>query len=586
MSTKKAKRLWHLGNTTVRNPFRIKGGLEILVGSPLHGNLIGNANENLFARILADKGIVSIVRPDSDASDLGRKWRAAFSQLGLISAAVDDKHGSQDWIGPAYTVTASGRRLLEATSGPAIQECFLRVLSAYCIPSPLEPRYDFDRFNPLRHVIRLIQAIGSEGLQEKLTWLEMSTILPLTDGSSDLGTVAKQIRKLRFQYDHASNKREFRRSAIACAAQKYGYKLTTFYDYADLTSRYLKATGLFVADGRGIAIAPERQVLANLLAAQTGVATSDKEYLQQLAKGGELPTDDVHQAKHYLDSLVETARARGIPVDIGSRARTSAADISNLTHEVEAAIFRDKESEFASEQANQWKEIVHYMDALLTGRSVHGKNAGEERLPISVPKDERAAYLEWVLWRAFLAMDSLVNEPGDARNFNVDQEFLPMGCAAGGQPDMVFEFDNFVVVCEVTLMTSSRQEAAEGEPVRRHVADVLRRYGESKPVYGLFVATTIDSNTAETFRIGSWYLPDDTRLSLNVVPLMLKDFRDFFEAIFEANKVDVKHILALLNACCANRARVSGAPEWKEAIGKQVGKAIKELSHIDPNPSG
>jgi len=64
----------------------------------------------------------------------------------------------------------------------------------------------------------------------------------------------------------------------------------------------------------------------------------------------------------------------------------------------------------------------------------------------------------------------LVNKPWDARRFKIDQDFLPVGTAPGNGPDIVFEFDDMVVVVEVTLTSSSRQEAAEGEPVRRHVA--------------------------------------------------------------------------------------------------------------------
>lgn len=44
------------------------------------------------------------------------------------------------------------------------------------------------------------------------------------------------------------------------------------------------------------------------------------------------------------------------------------------------------------------------------------------------------------------------------RGFNVDQDYLPIGTAPGGKPDMIFEFDDYVIVVEVTLSTNSRQE--------------------------------------------------------------------------------------------------------------------------------
>lgn len=571
---------WHLGNTTLRNPFRLREGLLVLENSPLEGSLAGKANESAFARALDAAEVVDIARADQDVSDLGRKWRSAFTQLGLITPPIAEKQGDQVWVGDPYRITPSGVRFLRSTTGSAIQEQLLRVLAAYCIPNPWEPRYQFERFNPLRHVLRLIQAVEAAGLEPKLTALEMAVIVPFTNGTSDLAAVVKEIAALREDRKESTNKKKFDADTFKAMGARYGYEPGTFGDYADLNTRYLKATGIFCAAGRGIAIAAERKLLADLLAAQTDVPLDDKSYIQLLIEGGALPTDDPAAGKLYLDSLQAIAMARGLAVDVANRPQATAADISTLAHEVEEAIFEDKEATFALEQAEQWEEIILYIDAILTGKTYPaGEVDGEPRF-ISVPKQERPAYLEWVLWRAFLAIDSLVNAPGHARKFNVDQEFLPMGCASGGQPDMVFEFEDFVMVCEVTLTTHSRQEAAEGEPVRRHVAKTVMEYGaKKKPVYGLFVAAKVDSNTAETFRIGSWYLPDDTRLVLDVVPITLEDFRELFRAVFTHGKADVKHVRALLDACCADRASCGGAPAWKASIGTHIREHIQAYSN-------
>src|SRR5260363_162151 len=121
------------------------------------------------------------------------------------------------------------------------------------------------------------------------------------------------------------------------------------------------------------------------------------------------------------------------------------------------------------------------------------------------------------LWRAFLAINSLLNKPFDARRFKIAQDFLPVCTAPGNGPALLFEFDDYVIAVEVTLTDNSRQEASEGEPVRRHVADLAVHYAEcpGKPVYGLFIANRIDSNTAETFRIGVWYTRNDVKMQLN-----------------------------------------------------------------------
>jgi hypothetical protein len=171
------------------------------------------------------------------------------------------------------------------------------------------------------------------------------------------------------------------------------------------------------------------------------------------------------------------------------------------------------------------------------------------------------------LWRAFLAIDSLKNKPFNARRFKIDQDFLPVCTAPGNGPDLIFVFEDFVVVVEVTLTESSRQEASEGEPVRRHVAEVVMQYG--KPVYGLFIANNIDSNTAESFRYGVWYARGDTRMNLDIVPLTLNQFKVFFEAMFRSGNVQVNTLRALLHKCSEIRSTLE-ASQWKEAIEKAV----------------
>ncbi len=80
---------WYLGNTTIRNPYRLKEGLRVLVSSSLHGNLDGWEHESQFAHLLHAAGVVNVKRiqenASADASDVGRKWRAALMQLGFIT---------------------------------------------------------------------------------------------------------------------------------------------------------------------------------------------------------------------------------------------------------------------------------------------------------------------------------------------------------------------------------------------------------------------------------------------------------------------------------------------------------------------
>ena len=109
----------------------------------------------------------------------------------------------------------------------------------------------------------------------------------------------------------------------------------------------------------------------------------------------------------------------------------------------------------------------------------------------------------------------------------------------------------------------------EGEPVRRHVADLMQQY--DKPVYGLFIANRIDSNTAETFRIGVWYTKDDVRLELHIVPFTLMQFSAFFKTIFANGNVTPQAIIDLMLQC-EQFCRDYEAPQWKARIAETVGE--------------
>ena len=276
-----------------------------------------------------------------------------------------------------------------------------------------------------------------------------------------------------------------------------------------------------------------------------------------------------------LDDLLQQLGKRGIPFDTTGKPTDTPADIAIIRHQIEGILSEWNEEEYATRQAMEWQEIAAYMELIITRKGKKTLSNGED---IEVPQAEAPAYFEWILWRAFLAINSLVNKPYEARRFKIDQDFLPVGTAPGNGPDLIFEFHDFVIVVEVTLTDNSRQEAAEGEPVRRHVADLVSRYGaqSGKPVYGLFIANRIDSNTAETFRIGVWYTRTDDKMRLDIVPLTLVQFKSFFEVLFASSRVEVDLIRDLLDMCGELRP-AHEAPVWKAQIDQTIKRRIVEI---------
>jgi len=554
---------WYVGNTTVRSAYRIKYALRSLEAAGLT-SLKGNDHENRFARLLNDTGVVSMSRlinnPDADVSDMGRKWRACLTQLGFLTPDGDLLRNNHITT-PAYMITANGRRLIESASLPAEQECFLRGLLAQQIPSLVEGFVNVPAFNPLRIVLAVFIELERRGLEVKITQNEMASVVQLIGNEAHAGIGVDIISHYRTEEAslQGREKRAFQNQVRAEAATT-SQNESTLNDYADTNFRYLKLTGLFTDVGRGIRIVDHRWSLVRQIMAAPFVYLTGQQYLSRFWQGAALPTDNLTGAATTVLEIAEVLRREfGVEYPVPANMNElPVQEVNQIRYTLEQRIFELREIQYAEMQAQQWEEIHDYMQALQQPRARGGL----------IPQGEAPAYFEWILWRSFLAIDSLVNMPWEARRFDIDIDFRPRFTAPGGGPDMIFEFEDFVLVVEVTLTSSSRQEAAEGEPVRRHVAQYVDQYPD-KEVYGLFVANTIDTNTAETFRIGVWYRNDDSSIALRIVPFTLAQFTEIFrQAFLHQGRLNPEQLYDLIIRCRAESN--AAAPDWKRAIDRNV----------------
>jgi hypothetical protein len=552
----------------------LRDGLVALSTSSLQGNLRGQEQEIGLRRLLGERGIVEL--GEDDTYSVGRKWRSALGKLGFLYPEVPPASGvQQNEIGPIDMITPNGWRLIRADTVPAMQECFLRSLAAHYIPSVLERKFDFSVFSPLRHALAIMLELETQTGESRLNFVEMAIVVQLTSSDESLADIVAQVLALRARRLASPNKRKFDRQEREAAAVLHGYAASTFNDYADTNLRYLKATGLVQSKGRGLSLVPEKHVFVEKLIQDTGIPDSDRAYFITLCNGAKLPTDNKDSALAVLNDLLQQLKKRCIPFDVTGKSTDTPADIAIIRHQIEGILSERNEEEYATRQAVEWEEIAAYMELIITRKGKKTLSNGED---IEVPQAEAPAYFEWVLWRAFLAINSLANKPYEARRFKIDQDFLPVGTAPGNGPDLIFEFHDFVIVVEVTLTDNSRQEAAEGEPVRRHVADLVSHYGmqSGKPVYGLFIANRIDSNTAETFRIGVWFTRADDKMRLDIIPVTLVQFKTFFEALFTSGRVEIGLIRELLDMCGGLRPEHE-APAWKHEIQQTFNHRIAAL---------
>ena len=543
--------IWLAGNTGLRNPNRIQDGFAVFANSPYVGNLHGRDNEIGFMRLLDEKGIIQNENGKDEAGSHARKWRLMFSRNGFIYPQIKKKDGVQEELGPLDEITPFGRTFLKADTYPAVQECFIRSMSIEQYTMPNKTHY----FSPSSELSRIEFALWGH----------------TTNPSYNVDEVVDRILDLRQRRTAAPAKRSFDKKEIVARGENYDKKSDNFLDYSDMNMRYLRISGILQRKGRGLIIVPTKHVIAEKLAKATASSEPIIEQYKMLCMGAPLPTDNKEIAKSLLDDLIKPMRERHILFDISDLPLNTAAEINIARQRLENILAQTDEIQYAKEQCNQWQEIRDYMTLLIKGG---GKLVYDEDAAIEVPKDETPAYLEWTLWRAALAIDHMVNKPYEVRGFKLDSDFMPVSAAGGGKGDLYCEFEEFTILTEVTMSTSSRQEAMEGEPVRRHVSDAVLKY--DKPVYGMFIAVRIDTNTAETFRHGVWYAKGDVKQRLNILPLTLAQFKDYFVAMFKADKASPEKLRDLILQCESRRDLLE-APTWKRYIDTTVSEKVTEI---------
>ena len=558
--------IWLIGNTGMRNPWRIPSGFKIYVESNLVGRLRAPEDQMAFKRLMFENNEAGGDSDKDTSASITRKYRLMFNKFGFTYPEVTKKDGfSQEELGAIDSITPLGEIFYSADCVAAQQECFLRGLIV-----PMERLTDTSTFSPLLWVVAIMLEIEKRKGDTKLNFIEFATCVQTSTPLLKISDVVDEILAIREKRKNAESKKKYDTDLISRKWERYLKSERNFRDYADMNIRYLVSTGIVKRAGRGIMLSPEYHAMAVELSGNVVSTEPLKERLIRLCNGAPLPTDNQDMASKVLHEIITELNHYKISYEMPDIPLDSAKNINLVRNILKGNIDKYKEEQYAVRQAGEWKEIYEYMNLLIA-------NNGRERelsddYSIKVPKSEAAAYLEWVLWRAFLAIDHTVSKPYEARGFNIDQDYLPIGTAPGGSPDMIFEFEDYFIVVEVTMSTNSRQEAMEGEPVRRHVADLVMK--SAKPVYGVFIANKIDSNTAETFRIGVWYNQKDERLALKIVPFTLQQFSEYFKYMFVSRNNSPMYFLNLFEKCFSSKESKVG-PEWKQSIGEIVASSIK-----------
>lgn len=249
--------IWSIGNTGVRNPWRIPGGYKVYVESNQVGKIRTAQEQKLFKEKLLLAGeIGGDPKKDADAS-ITRKYRLMFNKYGFAYPEVLKKDGfSQKEIGKIDDITPAGWAFYHANTIQAQQECFLRGLVVQ-----MEPLGERETYSPLRWVLKIMFDLFERTGDYKINYIEFAVCVQTSSPKYELETVVNKILEIRGRRKKYINKKKFDRDLIHNAWKHYFKEEKNFHEYADMNLRYLSASGILKRSGRGITVMPEYKSL-------------------------------------------------------------------------------------------------------------------------------------------------------------------------------------------------------------------------------------------------------------------------------------------------------------------------------------
>jgi hypothetical protein len=240
----------------------------------------------------------------------------------------------------------------------------------------------------------------------------------------------------------------------------------------------------------------------------------------------------------------------------------SSTEVKSISYKIEDKILELKEIEFFKEQRHKTEEIVKTLSNIETDQISYNGFDFE-------PEPE---HLEWIVWRAFLAINSFKNEIKNSRGFKVDNNFLPTHHAAGGKEDLIFEFNDFILLVEVTYKTGHVQFEDETGQVYRHTINVMKKFKE-KEVYCLFLAPKINTNLVKGFM--DYFMDNENEeFRGKIVPMEINKFTKIFDKLFHKKKeLTPKIIKEILNECLHKKEELKPL-FWMEQINRVIERRV------------
>lgn len=578
--------------TTVRNPERLRDFLVAF--KPLENKVWNNDIQESYQKLLIKNRlygfgstqfyngltaeiIKTINDTDIEISDeiveeiLKLKDYTDFSMRGRQSLNPLTKFGFVIIRDGILKITDLGRKLISSEKDAG--DVFLKSFIKWQIPNPAND--DFDNSGdyeivPFVATLKLISEVNKLEIErgEKpkgISKREFSLFVPSLIKYTDIENYARKIIDLRdLQKDKTKQERKEIRDSYryqfaveflgTTEKIKTDKLLTNLHDYGDNAIRYFRLTKFIRIRGNGfyIDLEPNRHTEIEALFESEFYKPkqfSDKEEYTAYMANDNLPILP-WQTKAKLSEIVNGVYA----------------DVKELQSNLGVTVLDKKDISLMSES-----DLMFYIDGLREKR----KNLQEKDNHIkSQPVSSITQYIEQLekifefenrpLMLEYLSTMGLhaLNDAKEIKpNYPVGDDNEPTSTAPGGVADIECFYEDFNMICEVTMLNGRDQWFNEGQPVMRHLRDFENLNRNS---YCIFIAPTIHTDSAETFYIANTVGYKGSKQK--IAPLTIKQFIELLKTLKKMREANQQFthgdFKSLINEIAESANSISNSDEW------------------------
>lgn len=578
--------------TTVRNPERLRDFLIAL--KPLDNKTWNNVNQENYQKLLIKNrlygfgntqfyngltdAIVNLINDadrelDDDTIDeiIRLKNYADFVMRGRQSINPLTKFGFVIIERGIVKITELGKKLIASEKDTG--DVFLKSFIKWQIPNPANNDfndngdYDIVPFVATLKLISEVNRIETErgnypvGISKR----EFSFFAPSLVKYTEIESYAKKIVELR---DLQSGKTKQERKEICDNYRKQfaieflgtnerteiDRLLKNLQDYGDNAIRYFRLTKFIRIRGNGFYIDLEPNRCTEIKALFESGFYKPKHFADKNEYIAYMVDDNLPvlpwQTKDKLSEIANDVYGDVIELQDKLGLNTeSEKDISSMSEDDLTTYISD---------LREIRKNLQEKDNHVKSQPVLSISRYIEELENIFNLENRALMLEYL---STMGLHALNDAKEIKPNYPVGDDNEPTSTAPGGMADIECFYDNFNMICEVTMLSGRDQWFNEGQPVMRHLRDFENSHND---VYCLFIAPNIHTDSAETFYIANTVGYKGIRQK--IAPLTIKQFIKLLKTLKKMRETN-KHfthdsLKRLVNDIAESSTSISNSDDW------------------------